>query len=223
MDVFELTEALVSIPSPTGSEGAVGDYLSAYLKSLNFDVREQDVEPGRRNLFAAQSAKPKVVFCTHMDTVPGHIPASEDETFIYGRGACDAKGIMAALIAAAVDLNQDGIKDVGLLFVVGEETDSLGARRANSLKGGSRFLVVGEPTENKLGRGHKGVLTIRLSARGRRAHSAFPELGESAVEKLLDALAVLRSLDLGEDPVLGRSLMNIGRIEGGTAPNVVPD
>jgi acetylornithine deacetylase len=223
MDVFELTKALVGIPSPTGSEGAVAAYLSAYLKSLGLDVREQEVEPGRINLFASRSARPTITFCTHMDTVPGHIPASEDSAFIYGRGACDAKGIIAALITAASGLNREGIKEFGLLFVVGEETDSLGAKMANSLGIKSKFLIVGEPTENKLGRGHKGVLTIRLAAKGRRAHSAFPELGESAVEKLLDGLAGLRRLDMGEDPVLGRNLMNIGQIEGGTAANVIPD
>jgi len=223
MDVFELTKTLVGIPSPTGSEGALADFISLHLKELGFDVGEQTVEPGRRNLFAAQAARPKVTFCTHMDTVPGDIPPSEDERHIYGRGACDAKGIMAALITTAAELAREGTKDVGLLFVVGEETDSAGAKKANSLDTGSQFLVVGEPTENKLGRGHKGVLTIKVSAKGRRAHSAFPHLGESAVEKLLDALERLRKLDLGEDPVLGRNLMNIGRIDGGSAPNVIPD
>jgi acetylornithine deacetylase len=223
MDLFELTKALVNIPSVTGSESALADFLVTFLRKRGFDVREQVVERKRRNVFAAAGPKPGVVLCTHMDTVPGPAVASEDGEYIYGRGSCDAKGIMSAMIVAACALLEERIQSVGLLFVVGEETDSLGARRANALDPGSRFIIVGEPTGNKLASGHKGILTIRLSTQGRKAHSAFPHLGESAVTKLLDCLQIVRSLELGEDPALGTNLMNIGRIEGGVAPNVIPD
>jgi len=223
VDLFELTKALVNIPSVTGEEGALVDFLVPYLRNLAFTVREQKVERKRRNVFAAPRPKPKVILCTHLDTVPGWFGASEDRAYIYGRGACDAKGIMAAMIEAVRILDREGTKDVGLLFVVGEETDSSGALKANALDLGSKFIVVGEPTGNKLGRGHKGILTFRLSAKGRRAHSASPQRGRSAIEKLLDALGALRALDFGEDPLLGRCLVNIGRIEGGIAANVVSD
>ena len=223
MDVVELAKALVEIPSVTGNEAALSDFLGPCLREFGFKVRAQVVRPGRRNIFASQGANPQVIYCTHMDTVPGLIGISEDDTFIYGRGACDAKGIMAAMMIAGLELSREGIKDVGLLFVVGEEEDSVGARHANSLNPGSRFVIVGEPTGNLLGCGHKGILTIRLAATGRRAHSAFPNLGDSAIERLLDVLADLRKLDLGEDPILGPTLMSVVQIEGGVAPNVIPD
>jgi len=229
MNVSELTKTLVNIPSPTGMEGPLADFLAGLLRERGFSVLEQDVEPGRRNLFATLGPDPRVVFCTHLDTVPGPALATEDDRFIHGRGACDAKGIMAALIMAASDLAGEGRRDIGLLFVVGEETDSRGAKTANALAAsapaphGPRFLIVGEPTENILGRGHLGILTVALSTTGRRAHSAFPHLGESAVEKLLDVLADIRRLDFGRDPVLGPTRMSIVQISGGEAPNVIPD
>jgi acetylornithine deacetylase len=229
MNVFELTKALVNIPSPTGTEGALADFLAGLLRERGFSVLEQDVEPGRRNLFATLDPPPRIVFCTHMDTVPGLALAAEDDRYIRGRGACDAKGIMAALITAASDLLREGRRDLGLLFVVGEETDSRGAKAANALAAsapaarGPRYLIVGEPTENVLGRGHLGILTVALSTSGRRAHSAFPHLGESAVEKLLDVLSDVRLLDFGSDPVLGPTRMSIVQISGGEAPNVIPD
>lgn len=223
MDLFELTKGLIDIPSVTGDEGALADFLVRHLRDCGFSVREQAVAGTRRNIFATGDPKPLIVLCTHMDTVPGPSAAAEDDKYIFGRGSCDAKGILAAMIAAAQALIEDGVRRIGLLFVVGEETDSVGAKMANALDPGSRFVIVGEPTGNKLGSGHKGILTVRLKAKGRRAHSAFPKLGESAVEKLLDALAGIRSMDLDEDPVLGSTLMNIGLIEGGVAPNVIPD
>lgn len=229
MNVLDLTKALVNIPSPTGTEGAFADFLGGLLRDRGFMVQEQAVEPGRRNLFATLDPDPRIVFCTHMDTVPGPAVVTEDDNCIYGRGSCDAKGIMAALITAASDLVREGRRDIGLLFVVGEETDSRGAKAANALAAsapaprGPRFLIVGEPTENVLGRGHLGILTVALSTTGRRAHSAFPHLGESAVEKLLDVLADIRRLDFGRDPVLGPTRMSIVQIAGGEAPNVIPD
>ncbi len=221
MNVFELTKKLVNIPSVTGSESQIADYLCDYLQRGDFVVQEQTVAGGRRNILAIKAVPPKVIFCTHMDTVPPYFPASEDENYIYGRGACDAKGIMASMICAAQNLKKEGAAGTGLLFVVGEETDSVGAKMANSLKAGSEFIIVGEPTENKLGQGHKGVVTLKIMARGKSAHSAFPHLGESAVEKLLDALQKIRALDFGEDEILGKSFINIGTVEGGVAHNVI--
>ena len=221
MTLFELTKTLVNIPSVTGLEGEIADFLCSYLKSQDFDLQEQKIEDGRRNILATAGSAPRVILCTHMDTVPPYFAASEDEYYIYGRGACDAKGIMASMIWAAQGLKKDGLTEIGLLFVVGEETDSIGAKMANSLNVGSDFIIVGEPTENKLGIGHKGVITFKMTAKGKAAHSAYPHLGESAIEKLLDALQKIRILDFGEDPVMGKSVVNIGTIEGGVAPNVI--
>jgi len=219
--LFELTKTLVNIPSVTGLEGEIADFLCSYLKSQDFDLQEQKIEDGRRNILATAGSAPKVILCTHMDTVPPYFAASEDEYYIYGRGACDAKGIMASMIWAAQELKKDGLTEIGLLFVVGEETNSIGAKMANLLNVGSDFIIVGEPTENKLGIGHKGVITFKMTAKGKAAHSAYPQLGESAIEKLLNALQRIRTLDFGEDPVMGKSVLNIGTIEGGVAPNVI--
>ncbi len=223
MNLFELTKKLVNIPSVTGSEGEIADFLCSYLKIQEFDLQEQLIEEGRRNILATAGSAPRVILCTHMDTVPPHFSATEDERYIYGRGACDAKGIMASMIWAAQELMKDGLTEIGLLFVVGEEADSIGAKMANSLSIGSRFIIVGEPTENRLGIGHKGLLTFELIAKGKAAHSACPELGESAIEKMLDALQRIRALDLGKDRIMGNSVLNIGTVKGGVAPNVIAD
>ena len=223
VDVFGLLRDLIAIPSTTGAEGPLADFLCGRLSDLGWTVKQQPLEGDRRNIFASDGARAKVVLCTHMDTVPGETGAREDEQFIYGRGSCDAKGSAAAMIASAERLKADGAAGVGLLFVAGEETDSLGARRANEWGIGSEFVIVGEPTENRLGLGHKGTVFVRLSASGKRAHSALPHLGESAVEKLLDLLADVRGIRFGEDPQLGPTLLNIGHIQGGTAVNVVAD
>jgi acetylornithine deacetylase len=158
-----------------------------------------------------------------MDTVPPFFPSSEDGENIYGRAACDTKGIIASMITAAEELLSGGVRNFGLLFVVGEERDSAGALAASRVRRGSRYLINGEPTENRIALGSKGALRYELEARGRMAHSAYPELGESAIEKLLDALEDVRRLKLPSHPVLGASTLNIGTISGGRAPNVVPD
>jgi acetylornithine deacetylase len=162
-----------------------------------------------------------VVFCTHLDTVPPFYPSSEDGDYVYGRGSCDAKGVLAAMVFAAEALRSRGVTDLGLLFVVGEEVDSAGALAANSLASRSRYVVVGEPTENRMANGHKGGLKFRLRAKGRAAHSAYPHLGDSAIERLLDALAAIRSEDWGRSDVLGPATVNIGTLSGGLAANVI--
>jgi acetylornithine deacetylase len=224
MDVAAFTRQLVDIESTTGNEGRVADFLHRELGRFDYQSTKMPVEGERSNVFATsvQQARPVIVFSTHMDTVPPFIPSSEDDTKIYGRGACDAKGIIAAQIAAAEQLRQEGIY-VGLLFVVGEEKDSLGAKIANQQTPGCKFLVNGEPTENRMASASKGTLRVEIGATGRMAHSAYPELGESAIDKLLEALNRLKAIKLPSVEGIGPSTVNIGVIEGGRAPNVIPD
>ncbi len=224
MDVVSLTRRLVDIESITGNEAGVGDFLAHELAGLGYHVEEMPVEGKRFNVFATPPDTPElpIVFSTHMDTVPPFFASSEDAEKIHGRGSCDAKGIIASQIAAAVSLREQKIP-AGLLFLVGEERDSLGARVANQRTPGSKFLINGEPTENRVALASKGTLRVELVARGRMAHSAYPELGESAIEKLLDALARVRAMPLPSDPEIGPCTVNIGLIEGGRAPNVIPD
>lgn len=224
MDLVSLTRQLVDIESISGNETRVADFLQAELQRRGFQTTKLPVQGERCNVWATWSEEPRpaVVFSTHMDTVPPHIPSSEDDTHIYGRGSCDAKGIIAAQVAAAERLHEEGV-DVGLLFVVGEERDSLGAKIANQSAFGSRFLVNGEPTENRIAIASKGTLRVEVTAEGRMAHSAYPELGESAIDKLLEALNRLRMLKLPVADDIGPCTVNIGVIEGGRAPNVIPD
>jgi acetylornithine deacetylase len=227
MNVFELTRALVDIESITGNEENVGLFLFDHLSRLTTRYRgrieRMDVEPHRFNVFAQFGERPVVTLSTHIDTVPPFVPSSEDQTYIHGRGACDTKGIIASMIAAAEKLLDRGETNLGLLFVVGEERNSAGAMRAAKESRGSRFIINGEPTENKLALGSKGTLRYELVASGKMAHSAYPELGESAIEKLLDTLADVRKIKLPVDELLGPSTLNIGTISGGRAPNIIPD
>ena len=229
MDAVTLTRQLVDIESISGNEAVVGNYLYGELCRLGYQAKKMPVEGDRFNVYAttADHPHPAVAFSTHMDTVPPFIPSSEDTGRIYGRGSCDAKGIIAAQVAAAERLRQQSIH-VGLLFVVGEERDSLGAQVANEYAANSqgsrcRFLVNGEPTENHIALASKGTLRVEVTATGRMAHSAYPELGESAIDKLIPALTRLRAMALPSDPEIGPCTLNIGLIEGGRAPNVIPD
>jgi acetylornithine deacetylase len=224
MDVAAFTRALVDIESVTGNEGPVGNFLHQELARLGYQAQKMSAELERCNVFATapEQPRPEVVFSTHMDTVPPFIPSWEDSTCVYGRGSCDAKGIIATQIAAAERLRGEGIH-VGLLFLVGEERDSLGAKVANEKPVGCKFLINGEPTENKVAVASKGALRAEVSARGKMAHSAYPELGESAIDKLLEALHKLQAMKLPVEPEVGPSTLNIGLIEGGRAPNVIPD
>jgi len=226
MDLFELTRALVDIESVTNNEAKAGDFLFRHLSPLAAKyggcVERMEVEAQRCNVFASWG-KPVVTMSTHVDTVPPFFSSREDDEFLWGRGACDAKGIIAAMIFATEKLLAEGVSDIGLLFVVGEERNSAGARVAAKAPRGSRYLINGEPTENKLCVGSKGALRFELVAEGRLAHSGYPELGRSAIDTLLDVLEVVRHLPLPEDPLLGKSTLNIGTISGGRAPNVVAD
>ena len=231
LDPIALTRRLIDIDSTTFYEGAVGRELAEILTVRGFDVETMPVEQtpeisgggDRFNVYAGTAGeRPDVVLSTHMDTVPPYFASSEDDEFIYGRGACDAKGIIAAQIAAAEQLRAEGVR-VGLLFVVGEERDSAGAKEANRHPRGSRFFINGEPTDNRLALASKGTLRVKLTSKGKLAHSAYPELGESAIHKLLEALKNVMALPLPVTEDVGPSTLNVGLIEGGRAPNVVAD
>jgi len=226
MDAVQLTRALVDIESTTGAEAAAAEYLYGYLAALagrtGGTAERMPVTRGRFNVLASWGT-PVVTLSTHIDTVPPFFASREDDQFVWGRGSCDAKGIIAAMVAAAERLLATGTKDFGLLFVVGEEKDSLGSLAAAKINRGSKFLINGEPTENLLALGSKGALRFELIARGKLAHSAYPELGESAIEKLLEVLEDVRRISLPSDSLLGKSTLNIGTIAGGRAPNVIAD
>jgi len=226
MKLNELTRALVDIESITDHEGQVGSYLFDLLSQIAAGtagrVEKMEVGPERFNVLACWG-EPLVTLSTHMDTVPPFFPSREDSEFIWGRGACDAKGIIASMVVAAEQLLGQNIKRFALLFVVGEERNSAGAAVAARTPRGSKYLVNGEPTESKLAVASKGTLRFELIARGKMAHSAYPELGNSAIEALLDALEAIRKVPLPRDPLLGPSTLNIGTISGGRAPNVVAD
>src|SRR5580698_3163439 len=229
------TTQLVDIESTTYCGGPAGVFLYEYLTEQRYAVERMAVAqpdhsctPGagngeRFNVYAAlPGVTPDVVLSTHMDTVPPYFGCTEDDDFLYGRGSCDAKGIIAAQVAAADRLREAGVK-VGLLFVVGEERDSAGAKVANENPRGSRFLINGEPTDNRLALASKGALRVELRAKGRMAHSAYPELGESAIDKLVGALNDVLAMPLPVEPEIGPATLNIGLIEGGRAPNVIAD
>jgi acetylornithine deacetylase len=226
-----LTRQLVDIESTTYNEGRCGAFLDEYLRGLGYDVEKQPVaQPAvggttseRFNLYATMpGTSPKITLSTHFDTVPPYFGSSEDDTYVHGRGSCDAKGILASQVAAAERLHVGGVP-VGLLYVVGEERDSAGAKVANMDGHGSRYLINGEPTSNRLALATKGALRVELHASGKMAHSAYPELGDSAINKLVDVLYDLQRADLPIDPEIGASTLNIGVLMGGRAPNVIPD
>lgn len=225
-NVYELTRALVDIESITNNEKHVAEYLLGYLARVAAQtggrVERMLVEDDRFNVLACWDT-PVVTLSTHIDTVPPFFASREDDEFIWGRGSCDAKGIAAAMIVAAEKLLAEGARNFGLLFVVGEERNSTGAKIAARDPRGARYLVNGEPTENKLALGSKGVLRFEIHARGKMAHSAYPELGVSAIEILLDILEAVRRMPLPEDPLFGPATLNIGTIQGGRAPNVIAD
>jgi acetylornithine deacetylase len=230
IDPIRLTRRLCAIESTTYHEGAVGDFLAEFLAGRGWAVEKTPVEQPtdgangpRWNIYAGAAGEtPDLVFSTHMDTVPPYIPFSEDDVFMYGRGVSDAKGIIAAQIAAAEPLRAAGFR-IGLLFVSGEERDSAGAKAANLNPKGSRFLINGEPTDNRLALASKGALRAVFRSSGKMAHSAYPELGDSAVHKLVEVLGRVLQLDLPVTEDVGCSTLNIGQMNGGYAPNVIAD
>jgi acetylornithine deacetylase len=222
-DVVSLAAELLAFQSTTGSEGSVVDFVSRWLVARGWNVTLQEVSRGRSNVWASRSGgEGGVAFSTHLDTVPPYVPPRLEGTRLLGRGASDAKGIAAAMLVAADRLVEAGEKRVEVLFVVGEEKGSDGARAANNLRTRTRFLINGEPTESKLASGAKGSLRATIRTRGREAHSAYPQLGRSAIEPMLELLPTLRKLPLPSDPILGQTTVNIGTIRGGTEANIIP-
>ena len=221
LSLVDLARALIDIDSTTGREAAACSWLADYLRMRGFRVTEQPVADGRTNVLAFLDPRPDVVLSTHVDCVPPFLPSRVESGRLYGRGACDAKGTLAAQVTAVERLRESGEQRVGLLFVVGEERGSDGAAAADTLAPGSRFLVDGEPTDSRLGLATRGVLRLKLKAAGRAAHSSQPQRGISAIDKLVDALVALRGLPLPEDPQLGRTFYCVGLIAGGIAPNVI--
>lgn len=233
VDTIELARQLIDIESTTGNEGEVGAWLASFLRDRGYSVLEQPLEPlripepgaripTRRVNVIAAAGEPEVVFSTHFDCVPPFFPSRVENGILYGRGACDAKGILAAQVAAAERLRANGETRIGLVFVAGEERGSDGARAANRIASKTRFLINGEPTDLRLGAATRGCFRVRLTATGKAAHSGYPELGESAIEKLLDCLVDLRHVEWPSDPLLGTTHYTIGLISGGVAPNVIP-
>jgi acetylornithine deacetylase len=244
VDIVALTRSLVDIDSTTGREGECGRWLADYLRGRGWSVDEQRVDDTRFNVLAHPAPRTShlaprtphpaprtphpaphtsIMFSTHFDCVPSFFPSRVEGDKLFGRGSCDAKGILAAQVSAAEQLRHGGESRVGLVFVVGEERGSDGARVANQAapSTGARFLINGEPTDNRLGLATRGILRLKLRASGRAAHSSFPELGESAIDKLIDALVELRAIALPADSLLGQTHYTVGLISGGVAPNVV--
>lgn len=224
IDPIRLARQLIDIPSPTESEREIGEFLDPLLASLGFLCERQHVSNERFNILARTSARPRVILCTHIDTVPPFFASSEDGSHLYGRGACDTKGLMAAMICAAEVLLVAGVDGFALLLVVGEETDSIGAKSANEHFAGlgSEYVVVGEPTESTFVRATKGALTAKVEFAGVAAHSAYPERGDSAIVKLAEAIRAISAFDWGESPSLGRTTANVGVVRGGLKANIVP-
>jgi len=225
IDVVRLTRELIDIPSVTGEEFQIGTSLGELLHRLGYHVQLQNISDERANIIATTEVPPRIVLSTHMDTVPPFIASREDDEFIYGRGACDAKGIIATQIAAAEKLRAQGVQDVGLLFTVDEEVASTGAKLANehAVAASCEYLINGEPTDNRLAAGTKGSLQATIQAVGRAAHSAYPEQGESAIEKLLDVLGDIRKVRWPSSDIFGETTCNIGIISGGSRANIIPD
>jgi acetylornithine deacetylase len=224
MDLFELTKRLMTIPSVSGDEEAVGFWLRDHLASLGWTVKLQKVSEHQNNVIAWLNDTPRVWLSTHMDTVPPFIAPTEDDEKIYGRGACDAKGIIAAQITAAEQLRKEGIENIGLLYTVEEERSSTGAKAANThpLAAKCEYMINGEPTDNDLAIGSKGTFRLKIKTSGKAAHSAYPEEGDSAIERLLDILEDVRHTKFPHDEFFGETTVNIGTIEGGAALNVIP-
>lgn len=222
MNIFQFTRELMEIESISWNEGAAGRWLRDYLAGAGFEVSTQTVTGDRVNVYA-RLGDPRVTFSSHIDTVPPFISYRDDDENIYGRGACDAKGVIAAQVFAAKKLKDEGVTDIGLLYLVGEEDGSDGAKLANTLPNNNRFMINGEPTESRQAIATKGALRIVLETTGKTGHSAYPECGESAIEKLLDILNDIRNADWPVDAQLGPTTCNIGTITGGFKANVIPD
>lgn len=225
--LLELHKSLIEFSSISGAEREVSDFLKAYLRDQGLTVETQTVEGDRRNVFAyaGKSRKTRVLVTSHIDTVPPYWPYERKGDEIWGRGSVDAKGSVAAQVIAVQSLLDDGViadGDVSLLFVVGEENSGLGMQVANGLGLSWETVIFGEPTELKLASGHKGGAGFVISARGKAGHSGYPELGKNAIDILVKGLAALQTIEFPSSEEFGNTTLNIGSIQGGVAPNVIP-
>ena len=223
IDPIALARQLIDVPSTTENQFAVAELLEHELTRLGFATRRQDVSATRFNLLALAGGRPRVVLNSHIDTVPPWFGSDEDDEHVYGRGACDTKGIIAAMIAAGERLRVRGVDEFAFLFVVGEETDSIGAKAANLAFAdlGSEYVVVGEPTQSTFARASKGALTCVIRFEGVAGHSAYPELGDSAIHRMVAAIAEINAAEWGHDDVLGKTTVNVGVVRGGEKPNII--
>ena len=223
-DPIAFARQFIDIPSPTEKERDAGEFLFSTLEKLGYQCRRQAITADRFNVFAAAGGMPRVIINSHFDTVPPWFRSSDDADFIYGRGACDTKGIIGAMIAAGERLRSRDIRDFAFLFVVGEETDSIGAKQANIefIDLGSEYVIVGEPTESAFARASKGAFTCVARFEGIAGHSAYPERGDSAINKLVAAIADINRTDWGTHEVLGKATVNVGVIRGGEKANIIP-
>lgn len=223
IDPIALAKQLIDIPSPTDHELEIGNFVHDYLVAAGYDCRKQEVAPNRFNVYASAGGRPHLVLNSHIDTVPPWFVSREDEEYLYGRGACDTKGVIAAMIAAGERLRSEGHRDFAFLFVVAEETDSIGAKSANVAFAdlGSKYVLVGEPTESKFARASKGALTAFVHFDGVAAHSAYPERGDSAINKMARAILAINETDWGTHDVLGKATVNVGVVRGGEKPNII--
>lgn len=210
-----LLKQLISIPSETGNEKEICDFIFNLLKKEGFAVEKIAVEKGRFNIIA-KIGKPKVYFQAHLDTVPPFIKFKEDKNFIYGRGACDTKASAAAMITAALNNLKQGKKDFGLIFTVGEEVDFSGVKKLS--KYSFPFVVVGEPTSLKIINAHFGILVFKITAKGKAAHSSIPEEGVNAIELLLEGIKEIKKVKIFPETIL-----TLAKIDGGIADNIVPE
>jgi acetylornithine deacetylase len=223
IDPIALARRLIDVPSTTENELAVAELLERELSQLGFATRRHEVSATRFNLLALAGGRPRVVLNSHIDTVPPWFGSDEDEEFVYGRGACDTKGIIAAMIAAGERLRARGVDEFAFLFVVGEETDSIGAKSANVAFAdlAAEYVVVGEPTQSTFAHASKGALTCVVRFEGIAGHSAYPELGDSAIHRMVSAIAEINATDWGSDEVLGKTTVNVGVVRGGEKPNII--
>ncbi|MCF7802770.1 MAG: M20/M25/M40 family metallo-hydrolase [Candidatus Marinimicrobia bacterium] len=226
MDVIDLARDFIRIESISENEAPFAGYLQSFFDGHGWETERTQITDDRWNLLTKPSrdAEPEIYFCSHLDTVAPFVEFSEDDDYLYGRGACDTKGVIAAMIGAAFQLVHSGTDNIGFLFTVGEEIDSIGAKVENeNPPDGVEYLIVGEPTENRLVAGQKGIYIVEITAEGKSAHSAYPELGDSAVEKLLNILERLRETTLPSHPELGDTTVNISNLYGGDRYNVIPN
>ena len=213
---------IMGVESTSGMENSVADHIKDNFAPPGAELEIQEISNGTRNLFY-KWGNPRIIFCSHFDTVPPYIPPRIEGDTIYGRGSCDAKGQIAVLAEVCKKLHEKGETNFGLLMLAGEEVGSYGARRANELITGCEYVIVGEPTENKLIKAQKGNMLAEVEFFGKAFHSGYPEHGDNAIQRMVDFVNALNALEFPVDPVLGETTYNIGNLSADNARNIVSD